>query len=99
MARHVCAEHVEWRQFRRGMSRGVLVRLRECVLAARVEHRGDDLGIGAAAAEVAAQRVVDFVKRGLRRVLQQRRRNHDKAAGAEAALQRVVLHERALDGV
>ena len=66
---------------------------------ARFLHRGNDVGISAAAADVAAHAFADRVVVFAARLLQQRDRRHDLAGGAVAALESVVLQERGLHGM
>jgi hypothetical protein len=60
------------------------------------QGRSDDVRIGAAAAEVSADRGIDLVNARVRRVLQQCRTAHHHPGRTEAALQRVVLDEGGL---
>src|SRR3954471_9338829 len=62
-------------------------------------HGLDDVVIAGAAAEVALEPVADLVVRRVRMLLQEARRRHDHPGRAVAALQRVVLLERALHRV
>src|SRR5262245_32295439 len=52
------------------------------------------LGVGAAAADVAGQRLLDLGGRGVRVLVEGRSHRHDEAGRAEAALLRVELDER-----
>src|SRR6185503_19150282 len=65
----------------------------------RLLDRLDDVVIPGAAAEVALEAEADLLLGGARVLLQQRDRGHHEARRAEAALERVVLVERLLDGV
>ena len=60
--------------------------------------RSADALIGAASADIARHGGVDVVIRRLRRVLQQRRRRHDLAGLAVAALHHLQLQPRLLQG-
>jgi hypothetical protein len=58
------------------------------------QDRGDDVGVGAAAAQVAGDRPLDGVGvDALARAIEQRLARHQHPGGAVAALQRVVLDE------
>ena len=63
------------------------------------QHRLDDVLVAGAAAEVALETVAHLLLGGARVVLEQVDRGHDHARRAVAALQAVVLLERALHGV
>src|SRR6516165_5500209 len=63
-----------------------------------VLDRSADALIGAASADIARHGGVDVVIRRLRRVLQQRRRRHDLAGLAVAALHHLQLQPRLLQG-
>ena len=60
---------------------------------------GDDVGIGSAAADVAAHQLLDVGVGGTAWFLQQRHAGHDLSRGAIAALVAVMLHERGLHRV
>nr|GFD56033.1 hypothetical protein [Tanacetum cinerariifolium] len=62
---------------------------------------GDDVGIGGAAAQVAAHGLADFDGRAVARVRvgEQRGGRHNLARRAVAALKSVVLDKRGLHGV
>src|SRR5579871_1845925 len=62
-------------------------------------HRLQDLHVTGAAAEVAAQGLLDLLPRGRRVLLQQRRRGEQDARRAVAALGRPQLRERLLQRV
>src|SRR5919205_2212493 len=61
-----------------------------------VEHGVDDLLVARAAADAALEPVHDLLAGRPRVVLEQRLRRHHHAGGAEAALERRALEERAL---
>jgi hypothetical protein len=61
------------------------------------QRRRDDMRIGAAAAEVAADRRLTSLGRWIGHALQQRRAAHHHAGRAEAALQGIVLDEGSLN--
>src|SRR6202035_132058 len=63
------------------------------------EHGLEDVGVGAATAEVAADGALDVVERGAGLAVEQRRAAHDHPGRAEAALQRVMIDECLLHGV
>src|SRR5207245_2192976 len=60
-------------------------------------HRAENPHVGAAAAEVARERRADLTLSRARRLLQQRRRGHDHAVDAVAALDRLFLDEGLLE--
>ncbi len=60
-------------------------------------HGADDLVVAGAAAQVARQPVADFALAGIGLAFEQRLGRDDEAGRAEAALQRPVLEELALD--
>ena len=66
---------------------------------AHLAHGSNDVGVGAAAADVAGHGVLDVVVRRADGLFQQRHGAHDLAAGAVAALVAVVLHKGRLHGV
>src|SRR5207244_930872 len=63
----------------------------------RVLHRLDDLHVAGAAADVAAERLADFVLARAGIAAQQPGRRHDEAGRAIAALRAELLVEPALD--
>src|SRR5436309_8478495 len=77
----------------------LLLGLRLGVRGRRGEHGLAHAGVGAAAAEVAGQAVVDVLERGIGIAVEERLGGHDEAGGAETALLGVVLHERGLEGI
>src|SRR5438477_2800993 len=64
----------------------------------RLEHGLEHARVGAAAAEVAGQAVLDLLEGRVRILLEQRGRGDHEAGSAEAALQGVRLHEGGLHG-
>ena len=67
--------------------------------ARRRAHRAHDRLVAGAAAEVAREPAADLVVRRVGVAVEQRLRRHEHAGRAEAALQRVLLDERALQRV
>src|ERR1700758_3937502 len=65
----------------------------------RLLHRRNDVGIGAAAADVATHALTDGVIIFAARLFQQRYRRHDLAGGAVAALESIVFQKRSLHGM
>src|SRR5215212_5740837 len=68
------------------------------VLGGHLDRR-EDVVVGPAAADVAAEPLLDLGQRRLLVLVQERLAGHHHARGAEAALEGVALHERRLDGV
>src|SRR5580692_5340902 len=65
-------------------------------LLSDVECCGKDLRVGSAAAEIAADGVLDVVETGIWIALQQGCAAHDHTGGAKTALHGVMLHEGSL---
>ena len=70
--------------------------MRQAPCLGGLAHRGDDVGVGAAAADVAAHLFADFVVRAGAALLDGADRRHDLAGRAVAALEGIVLDERRL---
>src|SRR5919202_328394 len=65
----------------------------------RALHRLDDPQVAGAAAQVARERLAQLALAGVRVLTQERLHRHQEPGGAEAALKRVRLVERALERV
>jgi len=70
-----------------------------CITACGVSDGGDDVRIGAAAADIATHELADFLLRARPSLREKRYRRHDLARCAKAALKAIVANERVLDGV